>query len=45
MGAKEKNKYNEKFKNETDKKIEEFVKTGEYEEEIESINIKNINGI
>ena len=44
----EKDKYNEEFKCKTNKTIEEFVNKGECEEEeeeIESINIKNLNGI
>jgi hypothetical protein len=39
----EKDKYDDKFKRETNKNVEDYVNNSEYGEEIKSINIKNLN--
>jgi hypothetical protein len=41
----DKDKYDEKFKNETDKHIEDFFKSENYHEALETINIDNLNKI
>jgi seryl-tRNA synthetase len=38
-------KYDEKFKNETNKTVEDFINNNDNVDEIKSVNIKNLNKI